>query len=522
MPRAPRTGIGVPGRRSSGTRRPPAAVSSSALLELIEDSTEGMILADQTGLILYANPACERLLGRRPSELRGTNGFDMLAGDSLHRGREGFARALAERGEPIALRVEVTPPNGTPRLLDVRLTNRLTQPGVSAVLVHFREAATPDDGQQEAHYRAVFESAPIGLGVAALDGTLLVFNRAMLEPGGYTVEDIQAIGNVARLYAHEVDRDRLLALARGQGFVWREAVQFVRKSGEPYDTLMSLAPVQFGGRRCWLAAVEDVTEQRRAEEQQRQLEARLRQAQKMEAVGRMTAGIAHDFNNVLSVIMASSDLIAHALGREAAAANEDLAELRRAATRGVTMVSRLLGYSRSANLVLERTDLTQLIWGLQGMLRRLVPYRITVDLAAEPGCEVMVDPAAVEQMVTNLVTNARDAIPGGGTIRVEVSGVMHDGPGPAWLPAGAYVQLAVSDTGTGMDAATRARATEPFFTTKPAGAGTGLGLSMVYGLAKQQGGFVDIESAPGAGTSVTLFFPRAQLAPRASAPPQAP
>lgn len=499
-----------PRRRSRRPRRGTAATRAGAFLTLVEDAPDGMLLADDSGLILYANPASERLLGRSPAELRGTNGFAMLTGDSLHRAREAFARCLAGRGEPVHLRVDVTPPGGATRTLDVQLLNRLTQPGVSAVLVHFREAAEEADRQQEAHYRAVFESAPIGLGVADLDGRLLVYNRAMIEPGGYTVEDIQTIGNVARLYAHEVDRDRILGLARAQGFVWREEVQFRRKSGKPYDTLMSLAPVQFAGRRCWLAAVEDITDQKRALEQQRQLEDRLRQAQKMEAVGQMTAGIAHDFNNVLSVIMASSDLLAHAMGREAALQNEDLAELRRAATRGVTMVSRLLGYSRSAPLNLQRTDLAALIAKLQGMLRRLVPDRITIEVHGEPGSDVRVDPSAVEQMVTNLVTNARDATPGGGTIRVTVARVVHAGSTPTWLPAGAYVRLDVVDTGVGMDDATRARATEPFFTTKPAGAGTGLGLSMVYGLAKQQRGFVDIESAPGAGTTVTLYFPQAR------------
>ena len=365
------------------------------------------------------------------------------------------------------------------------------------------------DEQQEEHYRAVFESAPIGLGVADTEGRLLVFNHAMMVPGGYTREDILAIGNVAKLYAHPADRDRVLGIARERGYVWRDEVQFRRKDGSYYDTLLSLAPVQFGGRRCWLATVEDITQRKRAEAQQRQLEAELRQAQKMEAVGRMTAGIAHDFNNILSVIMVSAGLIADTLGDDAQA-RETLTDLRGAADRGVAMIARLLGFSRHAALVVEPTDLAGLINSLRGMVRRLVPESVTIDATGVPGSVAAVDRSAVEQIVLNLVTNARDAMPRGGALRIAVAPVAlaESEASPSWMAAGAYVRLSVTDTGVGMDEATRARVFEPFFTTKPPGAGTGLGLAMVYGLVKQHHGFVDVQSEPGNGTTVSLYFPQ--------------
>jgi two-component system cell cycle sensor histidine kinase/response regulator CckA len=337
---------------------------------------------------------------------------------------------------------------------------------------------------------------------------LPVFNQAMLRPGGYTREDILAMGNVVHLYGRPADRDRALAIAQQQGFLWRHEVQFRAKSGACYDTLLSLAPVQFGGRRCWLAGVEDITERKRAEERQRHLEAQLQRAQKMEAVGQMTAGMAHDFNNVLSVIMGNADLIADALGKDALL--EDLAELRGAAERGAAMVQKLLGYSRRATLTVEPTDLAALMDGLPGMLRHLVPERITVDMQGVRGSVAVVDPWAVEQMVLNLVTNARDAMAGQGVLRIDVRPtVFGEGEAPApWLRAGAYVRLSVTDTGIGMDEATRARVFEPFFTTKPASVGTGLGLSMVYGLVKQQSGYVEVQSALGKGTTVSLYFPQ--------------
>jgi signal transduction histidine kinase len=149
--------------------------------------------------------------------------------------------------------------------------------------------------------------------------------------------------------------------------------------------------------------------------------------------------------------------------------------------------------------------------GLQGMLRHLVPNPVTIDVAGIPGSIAVIDPSAVEQIVLNLVTNARDAMGGRGALRIDVKPTLFGtGEAPApWMTAGAYVRLAVSDSGIGMDEATRARVFEPFFTTKPPGAGTGLGLSMVYGLVKQQHGYVYVQSAPGKGTTVNLYFPRA-------------
>ena len=498
--------------RKSRRRGPrgPTRFGAAAFRALVESGDDGMILADDTGIILFANPAAERLLGFSPADLVGRLGFDMCRAEDLPLARDAFARCLGHPDQVVPLRVAVNHADGGVRQLAVRLLNRLADPGVGAVVVHFREAGDDDvDRHEEEHYRAVFESAPIGLGVADLEGRLLVFNNAMMQPGGYTRADILAIGNVAKLYFHAADRDRVLGIAREQGFVWRHEVPFRRKDGSSYDSLLSLAPVQFAGRPCWLAAVEDITEQKRAEEQQRRLEAQLRQAQKMEAVGRMTAGIAHDFNNMLTVMLGSAQVLADTLGRDAGE-QEELATLRAAGERGAGMVTKLLGFSRQTELRIEPTDLAALVQDLGGMVRHLVPQHISIGTSSEPGSRATVDPSAVEQMVLNLVTNARDAMPRNGTLHIDVRPVVvqeTEVPG-SWMTPGAFVRLSVTDTGVGMDEATRARIFEPFFTTKPAGVGTGLGLPMVYGLAKQQRGFVDVRSAPGQGTTVSLYFPR--------------
>jgi PAS domain S-box-containing protein len=370
--------------------------------------------------------------------------------------------------------------------------------------------ATSVDSSGES-YRALFDGALTGLGVADMLGNLLAFNQAMLEPGGYTRQDIERLGNVALLYASGAERERVIGLVRSQGYAWREEVQFLRKDGTPYDTLLSLTPVRFMGRPCLYATVEDVTAQKRAEQERRVLESQLLRAQKMEAVGQMTAGIAHDFNNILAVIITGCDLAERALPPDAGDARRYLVEVRDGARRGSTMIRKLLGFSRSAPLALAPTDLGTVLDGMLGMLESLVPEEITLEVEPASGCVALCDAGAVEQMVLNLATNARDAMPAGGTLRITVDTASGRdlAARPQWLPAGAYVRLIVQDSGFGMDEVTLAHALEPFFTTKELGAGTGLGLSMVLGLAKQQGGYLDLVSELGRGTTARLYFPRA-------------
>ncbi|HUF75059.1 MAG TPA: ATP-binding protein [Longimicrobiales bacterium] len=373
------------------------------------------------------------------------------------------------------------------------------------------DAAIPRPGVSHASYKALFDEALVGMGVADLHGNLLAFNDAMLAPGGYTREDIEAMGNVAHLYASRDERERVLQRVREHGYVWREEVQFLRKDGSAYDALLTLTPVRFMEQPCLYATVEDVTEQKRLQEQRRELEASLFKAQKMEAVGQMTAGIAHDFNNLLAIIRASCDMLTLCLDSEAEETKEHLESVRDASQRGAEMIQKLLGFSRTADLDLAPVELGELVEQMRGMIRAVAPSLIEITVQCVEGSIAICDRAAVEQMVLNLATNARDAMPEGGALRLVVE-PWTARPGepskPPWIPEGEYVRVAVVDTGCGMDEKVRARALEPFFTTKPPGAGTGLGLPMVYGLAKQQGGFLELLSEPGSGTTVNLYFRR--------------
>ena len=263
----------------------------------------------------------------------------------------------------------------------------------------------------------------------------------------------------------------------------------------------------------------DVTERKRVEE-------RLRQAQKMEAVGQLTGGVAHDFNNLLAVILGNAEMLGERLGTE----DRQVAAVMRAAARGAELTQRLLAFSRRQPLKPQAIDLAGRVAGMTELLTRTLGATIEITVASAPGLwRASADPGQLENALLNLAINARDAMPEGGRLSIssanasleagEIAALLAgqapeaaDGePGGPGGP-GDYVVLSVSDTGTGMSPAVLARVFEPFFTTKDVGQGSGLGLSMVYGFARQSGGFAAIESAPGRGTTAQLYLPRAVAA----------
>jgi nitrogen-specific signal transduction histidine kinase len=264
--------------------------------------------------------------------------------------------------------------------------------------------------------------------------------------------------------------------------------------------------IDFEGRRARLVLVSDVTEQRKLEEQ-------LRQAQKLEAIGRLAGGVAHDFNNLLMVISGYAELLIQSLPR-GDRRRESSENILRAADRAGDLTRQLLAFSRRQVLRPSVVDLNAVISNLQKMLRRLISedIELAVSLAPELG-RVRIDPGQLEQVLLNLAVNARDAMPRGGKLAIHTANVAPDdaraAPG-AQLRPGAYVLLSVADTGVGMDSEVRARLFEPFFTTKRQGRGTGLGLSVVYGIVEQSGGSIQVDSRPGQGTTFRIYLPRVE------------
>ncbi|MEW6220647.1 MAG: ATP-binding protein [Thermodesulfobacteriota bacterium] len=251
--------------------------------------------------------------------------------------------------------------------------------------------------------------------------------------------------------------------------------------------------------------VRDITERRRVEEQ-------LRHAQKMEGIGQLAGGIAHDFNNVLNVVVGYADLLKHSLGADDER-QRYLAEIGQAAQRGASITAQILAFSRRQAVTIQQVEINELVAALHKMLRRLVREDIAIELALGPEpLLVTADPTQIDQVLINLATNARDAMPGGGTLRIETSRQSLDAVflrSHGYGSPGDYALITVSDTGTGMDAPTRERIFEPFFTTKEKGQGTGLGMALVYGIVKKHNGYVNVYSEPGLGTVVKVFLPLA-------------
>jgi PAS domain S-box-containing protein len=358
-----------------------------------------------------------------------------------------------------------------------------------------------------------------------LEGVITSWNSAAESLFGYTAEE--AIGQPIRLIVPDdrVDEERALLaeIAAGHRVDHFETTRR-RKDGSEVAVAISLAPIRDAQGRVVGASKtgRDLTAQRRAAEELRRSEEQLRQAQKMEAVGRLAGGVAHDFNNLLSVILSYSEItIAELPGGHPA--GDDHEQIRRAAVRAADLTRQLLAFSRQQIVAPRVLDLNEILVGMHKMLLRILGE--DVDLVSVPGAKIgrlFADPSSVEQVIMNLVVNARDAMPRGGQLTIETANVQlgaeyareHLG-----VSEGPYVMLAVSDTGEGMDAATQARIFEPFFTTKPLGKGTGLGLSTVLGIVQQAHGTIWVYSEPGSGTTFKVYFPRVETTATAPVAP---
>jgi PAS domain S-box-containing protein len=357
----------------------------------------------------------------------------------------------------------------------------------------------------------VWRLSPVLMVVAGPDGRLLQANPAWTRNLGWSVE--QTIGQDVMQFVAPEDRETGAAgmqrLFEGQPVIEYQNT-FVTSRGDRRRIAWTSVPEDgklYGFGR-------DITEQMLVEQ-------RLRQAQKMEAVGQLTGGVAHDFNNLLTGIIGSLDLLQSRIAQGRTQEISRYVELAQSsARRAAALTQRLLAFSRQQTLHARAIDVNLLVAGMEELIRRTVGPELDVVVTTAPGLwPTLVDAHQLENALLNLCINARDAMPDGGRLGIVTANHRLDAAAAQQrdLPPGAYVGLAVSDTGTGMTPDVRQRAFDPFFTTKPPGAGTGLGLSMIYGFARQSGGQTCIDTAPGNGTTVTIFLPRHHGAPAGAA-----
>ncbi len=341
----------------------------------------------------------------------------------------------------------------------------------------------------------------------AIDADLLPCGVVQLHPGGRiafanrALKQLLGLGTDAPVDLPELGRivpgaDELARLSAGESLL----ADWPRATGGPVAVRISSWPSAAGGVTL---LVQDLTDQHRLEEQ-------LRQSQKMEMFGQLTGGMAHDFNNLLTVIFGHAELAARSTPAERLDLREDLAAVIKAAKAGAELVERLLRLSRRSALVMQPVALDDFARRTAALLTRVLPADVRVELDTQPSPPILGDRGSLEQIVLNLATNARDAMPDGGTLRIRVAAetevAPRDGIGGAIHP-GDYVVLEVADSGVGMTPATLEHALEPFFTTKAPGSGTGLGLPMVQSLMRQHCGGLQVATTLGRGTTVRLYFP---------------
>jgi PAS domain S-box-containing protein len=482
------------------------------LRAVFDGALDAMVLADDRGFYVQANTAAcelwglsrERLLGRNISEFA-EPGFD------FEKAWSSFRSDGRMEGQFVLVR-----PDGEKRDLDFRAVANV-MPGL-----HLSVLRDVTEQKRAAEVRsrlaAIVESSGDAIMGLTLDGVITSWNLGAERLYGWppTAAIGREIGLIIPTELREGEASVRRRILHGE-VVAPYDTKRVRKDGSLVEVNITVSPIRDTSGRVigFSKSARDLSERRRAAAQLEEVETQLRQAQKMEAIGALAGGIAHDFNNMLSVIMSYTSLILDEL-KPADPIRADVEEVARAGRRATDLTRQLLAFSRKQMLQPQVLDLSQVVLGMEKMLRRLLSEEVELSLVARRSLgKVLADPGQVEQVVMNLAVNATDAMPAGGKLSIEVANVeldaeyarVHHGvvPGP-------YVMIAVTDTGVGMDAATRERIFEPFFTTKEVGRGTGLGLATVFGIVKQSDGHVWVYSEPGRGTTFKVYFPRVEQA----------
>jgi len=488
-------------------------VQREELFHLISENAADMIaVVDMEGRRLYNSLSYEKALGYSPEELQSSSSFEQIHPDDRERVKIAAEEALRS-GTGTTLEYRLRHKNGSWLVLESTssvIRNSDGEPEKLVIVnrdVTERKRAEEALRRSEAGFRSVVEDAPYGIYRASTSGRFLQVNPALQKMLGYQfVDELLRRDLASEIFRHTGEYQRLTEVLTGTEEVKDIELEWKRQDGTPITVRCSGRRIndENGAPAYFEVFAEDVTEKRVLEKQ-------LRMAQKMEAIGRLSGGIAHDFNNLLGVIIGYSRVLNKALSTNTVL-REHALEIEKAGQRAASLTKQLLAFSRQQVLTPAVLNLNTLASDMEKMLPRLLGEDIQVSLALDPELgNVKADQSQIEQVIMNLAVNARDAMPMGGKLKIQTSNVDLD-QAYTWnhpgSKVGSYVVLAVSDTGTGMDAGTLTHIFEPFFTTKERGKGTGLGLATVYGVVKQSNGYIWVDSAPGKGASFQIYLPR--------------
>jgi PAS domain S-box-containing protein len=487
--------------------------SETRYRRLFETAKDGILILDfKTGQIADVNPFLIEMLGYTHSEFVGKKLWEIGPFKDIPASRSAFSE-LQTMG---VIRYDDLPlETKDGRRINVEfVSNVYPVDGTQVVQCNVRDITERVRAEaalkiSETHHRSVFEGAVHGIYRGTLDGRFLDVNPALVAMLGYgSAEEVLKLSVAQDVFSEPEEGLRLL-------YKWQpiteieEEVQWKRRDQRLITVRLSGRVLRTENQRAAGVEViaEDVTERRALEEQ-------LRQAQKIEAVGQLAGGMAHEFNNYLGIVLGYSELLLEEAGTTEGL-RRNVAEIKAATQRAASVTRQLLALSRRQVLEPKVLDVNAVVWETHKLLRRLIPGNIDLVPVLEPNLQpVKVDPAQIQQILINLVVNARDAMPQGGKVVIETANVELDEEYAGHhidVRPGCYVMLAVSDNGSGIDEQTQARIFEPFFTTKQEGKGTGLGLSTVYGIVRQSGGHITVESALREGTRFRIYLPPAAV-----------
>jgi PAS domain S-box-containing protein len=490
--------------------------SESRYRRLFEAARDGILFLDaKTGMTLDVNPYLVELLGFAREQFLAKRIWELGPFEEIFANEDAFRRILEERD----VRYEDKPlKSADGRRIAVEFASSVYHVDLQTVIqCHVRDISTRQRAEEalrsaDQRMRRLAESDIIGIVTADAAGQITEANDYYLRLTGCSREELasgridwRALTPPEWLHADEHALDEL----RERGTCTAYEKEYVRRDGTRVPVLLVDAVLP-GPEEQLVALVLDLTERKRAEEARDKLQTQLVQAGKMEAVGSLAGGVAHDFNNMLTVVKGCAEMAMEKLP-PADPARIEVAEILAAADRSEALVRQLLAFARKQTIAPKVLDLNAAIAPMLSMLRRLIGE--DVELTWKPGANlesVKLDPSQIGQLLANLVINARDAVAGVGRVAIETAATRSDETEctlrPYFVP-GTYVVLRVSDDGCGMDEKVRAQIFEPFFSTKPRGQGTGLGLATVYGIVKQNGGFIDVYSEPGQGATFAIYLP---------------
>ena len=483
-------------------RRHQAEETCENLTRVLEATSDGFVALDHDWRYTYVNEHAGRMFNRDPVSLIGKHIWTEFP--------EGV-------GQPFQLEYERAAADGTPREIEAYyppygrwFENRIFpySGGLAIFFQDVTERRTAADRLRESEQRCrwLCDHHPDAVYSFDSEGRFVSANAACEKLSGYTPEDL--IGKpFAPLLAPEGRRqtlDRFRRVMEGVATSYEETI--IHKSGRRIPVAITALPIVVDGKVVGIYGIAKNLTVRR------ELEARLRQAQRMEAVGRLAAGVAHDFNNLLTIIQSCATMLTHELPASSQE-HADAQAILNASRRASGLTQQLLAFSRKLILQPQRVDVNRQITAFVGMLRRVVGDNIAIETQlASDTWPVRADPGQLDRVLMNLGLNARDAMPEGGTLRVRSENFVLalDSPNEHEdLAPGAYVRIVVEDTGTGIDPAVLPNIFEPFVTTKPQGVGTGLGLSTAYGIVEQTGGVIHVATTPGHGSRFSVYLPRA-------------